>query len=73
MEFVTLVRQDQLARWVKASIATWIVGSAKMPFNTVPYVLIECVNGLGVTQVDAALPASFGDRGPQADFFAERT
>jgi len=44
-----------------------------MPFNTIPYVLIECVNGLGVTQVDAALPASFGDRGPQADFFAERT
>jgi hypothetical protein len=25
-----------------------------------------------VAQVDAALPTSFGDRGTQADFFAER-
>jgi hypothetical protein len=35
--------------------------------------LIDCVNGFCVAQVDAALPASFGDRGTQANFFTKRT
>jgi hypothetical protein len=59
MKLVTLMRQDQRACRFKASIASQIVGRAHAPRNPVAQVLIECVSGLYLAQVDAALPARF--------------
>jgi hypothetical protein len=62
LEFVPLVRQDQLARWLQASIAARIASRAQAPINPVVQLSIKRLDDLAVAQVDASLPASLRDR-----------
>lgn len=73
VELVALVRQDQLARRLQASIAGGIAGRSQAPCNPIGQVPIKRLDGPGMAQVDAALPASFCDGRTQADFVAQRT
>jgi hypothetical protein len=59
MELIALVRQDQLAPWLQASITAQLACGAQATCSPIGEVSIQLVNGLGVGEVDAALPASF--------------
>ena len=67
------MRQDELAGWLQASIAPRIGRRTQAPSRPIVQVPVKRLDGLGVAQIDAALPAAFRDRGTQADFDAHRT
>jgi hypothetical protein len=72
VELVALVRQDQFARRFEAWIAVEISSHPQAPNNPTVHVSIKSLDDFGVTQIDAALQASFRDRRAEADFVAER-